>query len=1222
MNLEELLAMTQNDLGGGDDGGVPSDDALLERNLSALSRRSPGEADRIRNAPVRGDLRFIESEEGLSATLGGLALASKRRPMSESKKLASSIDAEEVAVAGVLGFGLGYHCDQLVERLGEWGLVVCYEPDLGLLRGVLSRIDCTRMFASNRFVLVCDPDDSVRCNQAFAGAEALVGMGVRLIAHPPSTGRLVTTSEQFGKTFTDALRAARTNVVTTLANARTTMRNAMMNTEHYVRSAGIAALKDSCVGKPAIVVSAGPSLEKNIDLLCDPSVRERFVIIAVQTVLKPMLAKGIRPHFVAALDYHEVSGRFYEGLTAEDVRGVRLVAEAKANPVILDSFPGEVICPSDEVLDRALGAGLARDRGKVPQGATVAHLCYNLARYLGCDPVILIGQDLGFSDGQYYANGAAIHNVWGCELSAHRTIEMFEWERVARMRAHLHRREDIFGKAIYSDEQMCSYLAMFEEMFRKDSANGLRVIDASEGGVRKKHAEIMTLNEAIERFDAGTINLPDGLGHKSHAPIDPMVDQRLAALSADARRIEQISDESMKLLGEMLEHQGDQRRVGQLVDRVHKGRDELMKKSDAFFLIESVNQVAVLNRMRRDRVIKLRAGSADAQEKQRLQIERDIENVQWTRDAARSVVEQIEQAREVLRGERAKSLSDRPDEAALVRDDDQGGRTDRVHAMILADTAISGLGTRRELGARAMPESAGGINVLQTTIARVDRAQRIDGITIVTPDPDGVRALMGSMTTTHALNIVSCDASIVRDHTARVGAARMQSMTSWRGSLGMMCVYDECTIPALFADIMGTHQIEGVAVLGADWAMIDPALVDETIERFSHLTSDKRIAFSQAVPGVGTMVIDRETMESLRDSKTQNTRRNHFATLGALISYLPTAPQADPIVRGVCVQACQELRDAGVRAIADSIQRIDAIGQAYASIPEPMHADALACAQALRETTRVHMPRTLVLETCTGRLLGGRWGAWRRGSPEAVERCPIEISQAHALMHELGQAREDACVVFDGVGDPLMHPGALDLVALAKEDGIACVEMRTDLLRDGVSADELIESGVDILSVEIVGDSAKSYEELASIDAYGRVCDRLQGIHDANADSGIWLAARMIRCEQTLNLIESFYDKWLMLTGGAIIDPLPSCARNQRLRAMDIPKWRCEQMEREIIRVRCDGVVVDTDGKAVIAQGSEINAFDEGIERAYQRMRSAVRASALELKLGAGEYAA
>lgn len=1223
MNLEELLAMNNSGEAASGGDAHPGDESLLERNLVALARTSPAESKRIRNAPERRDMVFIESEEGLSATIGGVAMASKRRPVSEAKKLAGSHDPEEIAIAGVIGFGLGYHCAELIERLGEWGVVVCFEPDLGLLRSVLSRIDFTELFKTRRFLLICDADDAVRCNAAFTGNEALVGMGVKLIAHPASAGRLVATSERFGQTFAAALRSARTHVVTTLANSRVTFRNALMNTDHYLRSSGVAELKDSCVGRPAIVVSAGPSLEKNIELLRDPSVRERFVIVAVQTVLKPLLEHGIRPHFVAALDYHEVSGRFYEGLSAADVEGVRLIAEPKANPVILDAFPGEVVCPSDELLDRMLGDGLARDRGTLPLGATVAHLCYSFARYLGCDPVILIGQDLGFSDGQYYANGAAIHNVWGSELSPHRTLEMFEWERIVRMRAHLQQREDIHGNAIYSDEQMCSYLAFFEQMFAKDEAQGLLTVEASEGGVRKRHTNVMTLADAIRRFGAGgPIALPAGQGYKADGAIEPGVFERLESLIADAQSIVEISERSTKLLGEMLAKQGDQRRVGELIERVNAGRDEVMGKGDAFKIVEFVNQVAVLNRMKRDRVIKLRSKDADAMERQRLQIERDIENVKWTRDAAESVVEQLGHVRDVLRGEGSKRSSDQPDTVDEVLGGDAGKTRERVHAVVLADPAQGGLGTPRDLGARVLPEPLGGHNTLQATIARVDRAQGIDAITIMTPDPEGVRSLLGSQSTRHKVSIVPIDADTIRAHTARVGAARMQSSTSWRGSLGMLSAYDEVAHPGLLTRVMEAQGIDGAALIGADWAMVDPKLIDEIAARFRRLNSEKRIAFSQASVGLGTLIVDRETVRSLSESAMHDGRRNQFATIGALMSYLPTAPQADPIVRGVCVQVDPELRDAGVRAVADSTERIEAIQRAYASLSDPLSADALLCAQELNDVSRMSVPRTLVLETCTGRLLGGPWGAWKRGSHESVERLPIEMSAAHTLLRQLGSAREDACVVFDGVGDPLMHPGAMDLVALAKEDGIACVEMRTDLLREGVDTAALIESGIDVLSVDVIADEPGTYQQLAGIDAYERVFDRLQSVYDAIGEHPMWLAARMTRCEQTLGQVESFYDKWLMLTGGAIIDPLPEHAKNQRITPMRVPSWRREQMEREIMRVRCDGVVVDRCGRAVMAQGTEINAIEEGIERAYQRLRSAMRASALEIKPKAEEYAA
>ena len=39
------------------------------------------------------------------------------------------------------------------------------------------------------------------------------------------------------------------------------------------------------------------------------------------------------------------------------------------------------------------------NKAKLPSGSTVAHLAYYLAEHLGCDPIIFVGQDLGFSDG-------------------------------------------------------------------------------------------------------------------------------------------------------------------------------------------------------------------------------------------------------------------------------------------------------------------------------------------------------------------------------------------------------------------------------------------------------------------------------------------------------------------------------------------------------------------------------------------------------------------------------------------------------------------------------------------------------------------------------------------------------------------------------------------------------------------------------------------------------
>ena len=68
-----------------------------------------------------------------------------------------------------------------------------------------------------------------------------------------------------------------------------------------------------------------------------PQVRANVVVITAQTMLKPLLAYGIKPDFVTALDYHEISKRFYEGLT--DLPDVTLVAEPLVHPTVLDQLP-------------------------------------------------------------------------------------------------------------------------------------------------------------------------------------------------------------------------------------------------------------------------------------------------------------------------------------------------------------------------------------------------------------------------------------------------------------------------------------------------------------------------------------------------------------------------------------------------------------------------------------------------------------------------------------------------------------------------------------------------------------------------------------------------------------------------------------------------------------------------------------------------------------------
>ena len=235
-------------------------------------------------------------------------------------------------------------------------------------------------------------------------------------------------------------------------------------------------------------MSAGPSLQKNKHLLA--GLRDTAVIIAVQTTLQPLLEMGVEPHYATSLDYHEICTRFYEKLPK--TLSTELVAEPKANSAIMRMYPGNVSLLGNAFAESVLRE-LAVGKPELTGGATVAHLAFYLAEHLGCDPIIFVGQDLGFTDGLYYTPGTSYEDVWRPELNRFCSVEMKQWEQIVRERFILRRIPDQQGRPMYTEERLFTYLQQFERDFLRSKS---RVIDATEGGAAKRGATVMTLAEA------------------------------------------------------------------------------------------------------------------------------------------------------------------------------------------------------------------------------------------------------------------------------------------------------------------------------------------------------------------------------------------------------------------------------------------------------------------------------------------------------------------------------------------------------------------------------------------------------------------------------------------------------------------------------------------------------------------------------------------------------
>lgn len=618
-----------------------ADPTLLAKNLAALARRDPALAKRIAEAEP-AVLQWEASKAGpwvasLERDGRRLALASRYDPDKEAGKLLGEIDRREVACVAILGMGVGHHVRKAVNDAGPHDAVVVYEPELDVLRAVLEKMDHSRWLGDRRVQMFAADAGRSRLTQKLEPIAATVIQGARIIVHPSSRQRAGQEIARFNEAFTDTLAYCRTTIATALVNASRTCRNLVSNLPWYAAGATTNELKNAAKGKPAVLVAAGPSLVKNVDLLADPDVRRRVVVISTQTTLRPLLDRGIRPDYVTALDYSPISSRFYEGLP--DLDDVALVAEPKAHNAILRGFPGPIRIAHNELNDNLLGE-LARPIEPLKSGATVAHLSFYLAQHLGCDPIVFIGQDLGFSDGLYYAPGTAVHRVWSSELGPFNTLEMMEWQRVVRMRGHLRRAEDIDGKPMFTDEQMVTYLKQFERDF--DDAPQT-VIDATEGGMPKEHTIRMPLREAIETYASGPIEtLP-----RTPRALDLDRLGRLEALLTTRREqleeLRRVTARTLPILEQMKKHQREGSKMKRLFEQLRRNQQRVEGDlRPAFETATQINTVGSYRRKRADRVMTHTA--KDPLERQMQQLQRDHDNLEWLGDACVEALDILDDA--------------------------------------------------------------------------------------------------------------------------------------------------------------------------------------------------------------------------------------------------------------------------------------------------------------------------------------------------------------------------------------------------------------------------------------------------------------------------------------------------------------------------------------------------------------------------------------------------
>lgn len=609
---------------------------LFVHNMRALWRSDPALALKVDAVPDEERHALIKTKSGhhtarLSTTDGvQVYLHSRYDPIVEAERLVAEVDVDENYCFVVVGLGLGYHLRALDKRLRGDAFIVCTEPCLSRISTALCCTDLADMIESRRMVFLVD-DDKARLHDRLNDRNTLILLGAQFVHHAPSRRLDEVAQAAITKAITEFISYMHMSIVTLVSNARITCKNIAMNVVNYVSTPPIDLLRNRFPGNPAIVISAGPSLTRNIDQLA--GIKGKAVLCAVQTTLKPLAQRGIVPDFVTSLDFHEMSRKFFERV--DHLEEIHLVAEPKATWHVLDDYPGPVSLLDNAWARMILGESLGARDG-LASGATVSHLAFYLAVYMGCDPIIFVGQDLAFTGHVFYVPGVEIHQTWRSELNRFCTLEMKEWDRIARNRPILHKVPDPQGGELYTDELLLTYL----EQFEKDIVDtGARVINATEGGAMIRGTETLSLQEAAKRFcsepiDPARFAYLEQTRWRSGERLGE-AEIQLETRLEEMKKVISVCDELLELLEKLKPLTNDPPRFNQLIIRVDELRNMIQQDGLAFRIVNSFTQLAELRRYTADR----RVNALQGDEKQRAerQIARDVDFIQQVREGAEAL---------------------------------------------------------------------------------------------------------------------------------------------------------------------------------------------------------------------------------------------------------------------------------------------------------------------------------------------------------------------------------------------------------------------------------------------------------------------------------------------------------------------------------------------------------------------------------------------------------
>ena len=376
---------------------------ILENNLKYL--RNKELKAKLENHTLSSDVELV-SENGYNLKYKGKFLHNEKDPLAESQQIFSQTRNTKDSIHVIYGIGLGYLFQ--IAAQNSKGLVFLYESNLDILCTALTLVDFSNELLKNN-IFIFDTFESlteqfISLSKTDSDVNFLSLPNYREINEDKFRRESKELELIFGSILVDDNYKKKKLFDATL--------NVFQNVPMLINETPMNVYEDKFNGQAAVIVSAGPTLAENVEIL--KKNRDKFYIFVVGPALKVLLDNDIKPDFLCIIESMDCSKQV-SGLDLSDI--TMIVEPYTYQSIHKLNSKHKILHISSNMASNDIWAEVTKfDNTNYASRGTVSFAALNSAVNMGFNNVILVGQDLAYIDNNCYAKGSVYEDLV-CELN-------------------------------------------------------------------------------------------------------------------------------------------------------------------------------------------------------------------------------------------------------------------------------------------------------------------------------------------------------------------------------------------------------------------------------------------------------------------------------------------------------------------------------------------------------------------------------------------------------------------------------------------------------------------------------------------------------------------------------------------------------------------------------------------------------------------------------------